>query len=170
MKKLKLRSISSLNKNQKMRILTLFIVLIIVSCTPKVAQISNRADNPLSTFYLPEKEFLFFENGAWVKGTPDEVTDPANNKPFFTAMYTSINYPAKARESGTQGAVLIDITQDETGQIIDANIRRDLHNGCGEAALKALLHASTKAKLQPIYKDGQPQKVKYFMPVNFRLE
>ena len=150
-----------------MRIITILLLLATYSCTPKLAEVNK--NNPASPFYLPDKEFFFFENGEWVKGTPDEEAETANYKPFLMALFSNLKYPAEARESWTQGTVLIEVTQDETGQILDANIKRDLANGCGEAALTAFQKVSKNNKLPPIYKNGIPQKVKHLMPLNFKL-
>jgi len=145
-----------------------FFLLLAVSCTPKVKVISQENSTPQKhDFQKVETVYYFLENDNWIAGTPDEVPESPMSKDFLMATYKNMKYPAMARENGVQGTVILTLTVNEVGQVTESKIKQDLREGCGEAALKAVRLASTKATLPPIYKDGMPQKVKMDMPVRF---
>lgn len=151
-----------------MKNLVLFLVILTAGCSPKTKVISiEKSENKKHDFQKVETVYYFLENDNWVIGTPDEVPESPINKEFLTAMYKNMRYPAMARENGVQGTVILTLRVNEVGQVTDSKIKQDLREGCGEAALKAVRFASTRAMLPPIYKDGIPQKVKMDMPVRF---
>jgi Ca-activated chloride channel family protein len=65
------------------------------------------------------------------------------------------NYPAAARNSGAQGRVVVEVTIDEQGKVIEA------HAVSGHAHLQqAAVQAARQARFTPALLSGQPVKVK----------
>ena len=84
----------------------------------------------------------------------------------LSALYKEINYPAEARKKGISGRVFIQLIVDENGNAQNPKILRDIGGGCGQAAIDALASVS----FTPGKQDGRAVKVKYSLPVIFRLE
>ncbi len=157
-----------------MRLLILFLLTTMLSCTPKIS-IINSTSQPNSKlfdqrFITPEKVYYFFENSQWVEGVPDSIDASINSKDFLMETYRTIYYPAIARESGIQGIVLIEIEQAETGQLISSKIKQGIGGGCEEEALRVIQLAGRKQRLTPITKNGIPMRTKYDLPVRFKFE
>lgn len=148
----------------------IFILLFVASCTPKTIVVNTPIKANKANFEKKETEYLFHESGNWVKGEPDEIPTADSNIEFIKVMFKNMKYPAMARENGIQGIVYITIVQDETGQILESEIKSDIGSDCGNSALTAFRFAASRKRLVPIFKDGIPRKVKYDWPVSFRLE
>lgn len=154
-----------------MKNLLLLSLLFAIGCTPKVKVIATEsAPNSKHNFQKVETVYYFLENDQWIVGEPDEIPEKEANLDFTLAMYKNIVYPAMARENGVQGTVILALMINEVGQVIESEIKQDLREGCGAAALKAVRFAATRATLPAIYKDGMPRKVKIDMPVRFKFE
>ncbi len=150
-------------------ILILFIGL--AGCSPKAKVISHeKSTHEKHNFQKVDIAYYFLENDVWVAGTPDEIPDPQMSPEFTMAMFKNMKYPAMARENGVQGTVILSIVRNELGQVTDSSIKKDLREGCGEAALSALRFAAQQHFLPPLYKDGVARTVKMDMPVKFSFE
>lgn len=84
----------------------------------------------------------------------------------LSALYKQIKYPKKAIDEGISGRVYLQIIVDENGNAQNPEILRDIGGGCGEAAAKAI----KKVKFTPGKQNGEAVKVKYSLPVTFRIE
>lgn len=84
----------------------------------------------------------------------------------LSALYKKIKYPKKAVNEGISGRVYLQIIVDENGDAQNPEILRDIGAGCGEAAVEAI----KKVKFIPGKQNGKAVKVKYSLPVTFRLE
>jgi len=75
-------------------------------------------------------------------------------------------YPDLARRMGIAGSVVIEVSIDEEGRVIDAVVKQGLGYGCDESALASV----RKARFYPARADdGQPVAVKVQIPFHFRL-
>ncbi|MBR5158271.1 MAG: TonB family protein [Bacteroidaceae bacterium] len=92
---------------------------------------------------------------------------PGGTMELLENMRTNINYPAKARADGTQGRALVSFIVDEEGHL--SNFRIDKSTGNDELDQEALRWAATMPDWQPGMLDGKKVKVRYQVPVNFRL-
>jgi periplasmic protein TonB len=76
-----------------------------------------------------------------------------------------VRYPEMARRAGIEGVVFVQFIVHEEGHITDAVCVRDPGGGTCEAAIEAVRQARFKPGLQR----GRPVKVRYSMPIRFRL-
>jgi TonB family protein len=83
------------------------------------------------------------------------------------ALYKNLRYPMIAKEKKTQGKVLIAFTVDEQGKTSNFRIKKDIGNGCGDAALQAV--QLMEGEWVPAELDGKPVTVEYEMPVTFTI-
>jgi len=100
-----------------------------------------------------------------------------NNEEKFTCSYKSLGkyllppvYPAKARENGIDGTVIISWVIEKDGFVSNVRVERDIGEGCGEANRAIYNRLITKkVKWNPAIKNGEPVRTKMFMPLKFTL-
>ncbi len=74
-------------------------------------------------------------------------------------------YPQQAKEEGVEGTVVVQVTMDEEGKIIEANVNS------GEPLLReAALAAARLARFTPTTVDGKPVKVTGTINYNFKMD
>ncbi len=99
----------------------------------------------------------------------DEVFTIVEDMPTLvggaSAIYEHLRYPEVARQAGIEGRVIIQFIIDENGNVVDPVVVRGIGGGCNQAALEAV----KKVTFTPGRQRGRPVKVKYSIPVIFRL-
>lgn len=126
----------------------------------------------------PEEEevFMIVEQSPRFPGCEDmsgskEEKEACAQKKMLEYIYGNLKYPAIARENGIEGQVVIQFVVAKDGSIEDIQLVRDLEGGCGEAAVKVVRGMnSLPQKWTPGKQRGRPVKVKYTLPVKFKLE
>ena len=81
------------------------------------------------------------------------------------AIQKKIRYPLQAKSLGVQGVVYVQSIIDEKGKIVEPKVVKKLGAGCDEEALRVL----KKSKFKPGYDKGKPVKVRFTLPIFFRL-
>jgi protein TonB len=81
------------------------------------------------------------------------------------AVQQFIVYPEIARLAGIEGRVFVEFVIDERGNVVNPRIVRGIGGGCDEAALAAV----KKVKFKPGMQRGKPVRVRYTLPVTFKL-
>jgi periplasmic protein TonB len=76
-----------------------------------------------------------------------------------------IVYPEIARLAGIEGRVMVQFVIDEQGRVHNPVVVRGIGGGCDEAAIEAV----KDARFTPGMQRGQPVKVRYTLPITFRL-
>jgi protein TonB len=82
------------------------------------------------------------------------------------ALYDEIEYPELARKAGIEGRVFVEFVVDENGNVTNPRVVRGIGGGCDEEALRAVKQMSFTPGMQR----GRPVKVKYSLPVMFKLQ
>jgi len=77
-----------------------------------------------------------------------------------------VKYPEIAKKAGVEGTVFLQFVVDENGNVVDPSVVKGIGAGCDEAALEAI----KTAKFKPGKQRGKPVKVKFSLPVRFRLK
>lgn len=92
---------------------------------------------------------------------------PGGEDALLRFLAENIQYPLEARTNNIEGKVVLSFVVGTDGHISDIRIFKDIPGGCGEAAAKvvAAMPRWIPAKLE----DGTRVKVRYTLPVNFRL-
>ena len=80
-------------------------------------------------------------------------------------LQKKIRYPLQAKTLGVQGVVYVQSIINEKGKIEDPKVVKKLGAGCDEEALRVL----KKSKFKPGYDKGKPVKVRFTLPIFFRL-
>ncbi len=80
-------------------------------------------------------------------------------------LQQSIVYPELARKAGIEGRVYVEFVVDEHGNVVNPHVVRGIGGGCDEAAIEAV----KKAHFIPGMQRGRPVKVRYSLPIVFKL-
>ena len=79
----------------------------------------------------------------------------------------AIRYPAIAAENGVQGRVTVQFVVNRDGSIVDAQVLRGVDPYLDKEALRVI---NGMPKWKPGMQRGKPVRVRYTVPVNFRLQ
>ena len=93
---------------------------------------------------------------------------PGGQQALFKYIGENIKYPVIAQENGIQGRVICQFVVNKDGSIVDVVAVRS----SGEASLdkEAIRVIKSMPKWKPGKQRGKPVRVKYTVPVNFRLQ
>ena len=91
----------------------------------------------------------------------------SGDKELLEYLANNIKYPAIARENGIQGTVVVQFVVDKDGSVTNATVARGIGGGCDEEAIRVV---SGMPKWSPGKQQGRAVKVKYTLPIRFRLE
>ena len=99
--------------------------------------------------------------------TEPEIFEVAEVQPELIGGIASIKpeYPEFARRAGVEGQVIVQFVVDERGNVVDPVVVRSANDLLSEAALDAV----RKVKFTPGQQRGRPVKVRFSLPVTFRL-
>lgn len=83
----------------------------------------------------------------------------------------NLEYPEAARNKGTKGKVIVKFIVNEDGTLANADVMRDIGDGCGDAALALVEKMNAlPEKWTPGKQRGRAVKVEYTLPVKFSFE
>ena len=102
-----------------------------------------------------------------VETAEPDVFDAAEVQPELIGGPAAIRpaYPEFARRAGVEGQVIVQFVVDERGNVVDPVVVRSANDLLSEAALDAV----RKVKFTPGQQRGRPVKVRFSLPVTFRL-
>lgn len=104
-----------------------------------------------------------------------DVFDKVDEMPHFPNgmaglmqyLSTNVRYPKDAKESGTQGSVIVSFIVEKDGSISNAKVTKPTYSSLDEEALRVV---SAMPKWVPGKQNGEAVRVKYAVPVSFRLK
>jgi len=91
---------------------------------------------------------------------------PGGMEALLKYLGTNIKYPTIAQEQGIQGRSIIEFVVNKDGSIVDPNVIKSLDPSCDKEALRVI---KAMPKWKPGKQRGKPVRVKYTVPVQFRL-
>lgn len=108
----------------------------------------------------PEEQTIF----EVVEQMPDF---PGGQAALMQYLAKNIKYPTIAQENGTQGRVIVQFVVNKDGSIVDAKVVRSVDPYLDKEALRVI---NTMPKWKPGMQRGKPVRVKFTVPVMFRLQ
>lgn len=105
-------------------------------------------------------------NGEWQKMKVDSPPLSLGNK-HMDYILTNLRYPSMAAENGLSGRVLIAVTIDEKGQIINYRIEKSISESLDKEALRVV--KGINVKWIPAYIDNSPLVAEKMIPIAFVL-
>jgi len=93
---------------------------------------------------------------------------PGGQQALFKYLSDNVKYPTMAQENGVQGRVICQFVVNKDGNIVDIEVVRS----AGDASLdkEAVRVIKSMPKWKPGKQRGKAVRVKYTVPVNFRLQ
>ena len=92
---------------------------------------------------------------------------PGGDAALLQFLAKSIKYPVIAQENGIQGRVICAFVVNRDGSIVDAEVLRGVDPSLDKEALRVI---NTMPKWSPGKQRGKPVRVKYTVPITFRLQ
>lgn len=83
----------------------------------------------------------------------------------IASIQKEIRYPEIARQARVSGRVIVQFIVDQEGNVVDPVVLRGIGGGCNEEALRVL----KLAKFIPGKQRGKPVRVRYVLPITFKL-
>lgn len=123
-----------------------------------------------SLFYAQDRQ-----NGNAVQGKDAEYAFeqlevkpeyPNGNEGLGRYLSENIKYPKKALKNGVSGKVFVQFVIDKTGKVTNVVAVRGVEKSLDKEAVRVI---KSMPKWKPGMKDGQPVKVKYTIPINFKF-
>jgi len=82
------------------------------------------------------------------------------------AVNERINYPEIAAKAGVEGRVVVQFIINEKGDPVNPKVVRGIGGGCDEEAIRVV----KTLKFEPGLQRGRPVKVRYTIPIVFKLK
>ncbi|MDD4513936.1 energy transducer TonB [Massilibacteroides sp.] len=92
---------------------------------------------------------------------------PGGDAELLQFLAKGIKYPVIAQENGIQGRVICSFVVNRDGSVVDAEVVRGVDPSLDKEALRVI---NTMPKWTPGKQRGKPVRVKYTVPVTFRLQ
>jgi protein TonB len=92
---------------------------------------------------------------------------PGGEAELFKFLQKNIEYPSLAKENNISGVVPLTFVVNKDGSVSDVSILRDIGGGCGKEAVRVV---KAMPKWVPGEANGHAVKVRYTLPVRFKLE
>ena len=107
----------------------------------------------------PEEETIFMV-------VEEQPEFPGGQAALMEYLRKNIKYPSICRENNIQGRVLIQFVVNRDGSIVDPEVVRSVDPHLDKEALRVI---SSMPKWKPGLQRGKPVRVKFTVPVNFKL-
>lgn len=94
-------------------------------------------------------------------------TFPGGDQALFKFLSDNIRYPVIAQENGIQGRVICQFVVNRDGSIVDVEVVRSVDASLDREAIRVI---KSMPNWKPGMQRGKAVRVKYTLPVNFRLQ
>ena len=91
---------------------------------------------------------------------------PGGQTGLMQYLSQNLKYPAIAEENGIQGRVICDFVVERDGQVTDVKVIKAVDPSLDNEAVRVI---QAMPKWKPGKQDGKPVRVKYALPISFKL-
>jgi periplasmic protein TonB len=126
---------------------------------PSSAVSSGFTTGPIATGEVSDEEEIF----QVVEQMPEF---PGGMQKLLEYLGKNIHYPTMAQENGIQGRCIIEFVVNKDGSIVDPKVVKSLDPSCDKEAMRVV---KSMPKWKPGLQRGKPVRVRYTVPVSFRL-
>ncbi|MDR1918814.1 MAG: energy transducer TonB [Tannerellaceae bacterium] len=92
---------------------------------------------------------------------------PGGEGELLKFLNSSVKYPVIAQENGIQGRVICSFVINRDGSVVDAQVVRGVDPSLDKEALRVV---NTQPKWSPGKQRGKPVRVKFTVPITFKLQ
>lgn len=133
-----------------------------------VSSEDNQKEAQVQTYVAPAVVEEEEESSQQIFTVVEQMPEfPGGQGALLQYLAKSIKYPVIAQENGIQGRVSCSFTVNKDGSIVDAEVIRGVDPSLDKEALRVI---NTMPKWKPGMQRGKPVRVKYTVPVTFRLQ
>jgi len=97
----------------------------------------------------------------------EDPSFPGGNAALMTWLAKNLKYPSAAQETGIQGRILVSFIVNRDGSIVEPRVMRSVDPSLDKEALRVV---SSMPRWRPGKQHGKPVRVKFTLPVTFRLQ
>ncbi len=98
----------------------------------------------------------------------EEQPSPIGGMPaFYGCVKNNLRYPVQATRMGIEGKVYVDFIVEKDGTLTNVGILKGVGGGCDEEAARVVRECPVKWK--PGKQRGKPVRVRFRLPITFRL-
>jgi len=119
---------------------------------------------------VKQSDFVYKEEGTGENhffSLGNEVPQyPGGYEALIEYLNSNLTYPKEARQQGLQGKVVISFIIEENGEVSSVTIVHGIGGGCDEEAVRVI---ELMPAWQPAYKESNPVRILFNMPITFRL-
>lgn len=94
---------------------------------------------------------------------------PGGMEAFVLLLKNIMKYPKEAQQVKAEGRVLIQIMIDKDGTMTSPTLLQKVHPALDAEAIRVVNAIAQTYKWSPGRQDGETKRVKYVLPINFRL-
>jgi protein TonB len=139
-----------------------------------VAKLKKTEITPLNVEVIKPEDKLINLHDEPVLPPENEIFTSVDSMPEFPGglaaliqyIYGSIRYPADARELRVQGRIIASFIINKDGTVSDIKIEKSIYHSLDEETLRVLY---TLPPWKPGKRNNHPIKVKYIVPISYRL-
>ncbi|MGB0882403.1 MAG: energy transducer TonB [Vicingaceae bacterium] len=92
---------------------------------------------------------------------------PGGSREMIKFIQKNVQYPDSAREENIQGKVYLTFVVDTTGKLDDISVIKSVHPSLDKEAIRVI---KKMPKWKPGTQKGKPVRVKFNLPINFKLD
>jgi len=96
----------------------------------------------------------------------DQPEFPGGNDSLKAYIKRNIQYPKEALEKGIEGTVFVTFIVEKDGSVSGVQVLRGIGKGCDKEAMRVIRNMP---RWKPGYQRGNPVRVKYHVPIRFKL-
>jgi len=116
---------------------------------------------PVAVAQVEEEDNVVFQVVETMPGFP------GGDQALFKYLGESVKYPVIAQENGIQGRVICQFVVNKDGSIVDVEVVRPVDPSLDKEAIRVI---KSMPKWSPGKQRGKAVRVKYTLPVNFKLQ
>ena len=153
-------------KSNRARLLKLFALVPIVGAALAL-QAETVNDYVYNEPQTPQKEKVVKKNSNVFEVVEQMPQFPGGASELMKYLSQTVKYPAAAEKAGIQGRVIATFVVEADGSISDAKVIRKVNDDLDAEALRVI---RSMPKWTPGMQSGKPVRVKYTIPITFKLD
>lgn len=126
-------------------------------------------EEPAEIFSIVEQMPRFMD-AECEKISDRKAKDECAQKKMLQYIYQNVKYPALARENNIEGRAIVTFVVEPNGQISDVKLARELQGGLGEEAVRVVKMMAKDKKWVAGEQRGKKVRVRFTLPIQFKLE
>lgn len=128
-----------------------------------------KKEEPAEIFTIVEQMPRFMD-AECEKLSDQKAKDECAQKKMLQYIYQNVKYPALARENNIEGRAIVTFVVEPSGQISDVRLARELQGGLGEEAVRVVNMMAKEKKWVAGEQRGKKVRVRFTLPIQFKLE